>query len=46
MTQFQIEKAMLLIKEGFEVLEVIKSELDTIATVLNHGHQQDLLTAA
>ena len=30
MTQFQIDKAFLLIKEGFEVLATIQSELDLI----------------
>lgn len=46
MTQFQIEKATLLINEGFEVLARIQSELDTISTVLNQHKQQILLAAA
>lgn len=46
MTQFQIDKAKLLINEGFEVLARIQSELDTIATVLNEHKQQIFLEAA
>jgi len=45
MTQFQIDKAFLLIKEGFEVLVTIQSELDLIATTLNHGQEIQLQAA-
>lgn len=46
MTQIQIEKATLLVNEGFEVLARVKYELDIISATLNQNKQQILLNAA